>query len=47
MDPANCEIMHMLFLHPGCVKIFPGTCIWGLYSRAADWGGDSLFLSFT
>lgn len=48
MDPVNCVIMHMLFLHPAHVKTFLGTFIWGLYSQAADWGGDSFFffLSF-
>lgn len=43
MDPVNCVIMHMLFLHPAHVKTFLGTFIWGLYSQAADWGGDSFF----
>lgn len=42
----NCVIMHMLFLHPAHVKTFLGTFIWGLYSQAADWGGDSFFFFF-
>lgn len=36
----------MLFLHPAHVKTFLGTFIWGLYSQAADWGGDSFFFFF-
>lgn len=54
MDPVNSVIRHVLCRHP-YVQTFLGTfiggggvCVGGRGSfQAADWGGDSFFMSFT
>lgn len=38
VDPVNCVLTHMLFLHAAYVKTFPVTFFWGVYFQAVDWG---------
>lgn len=47
MDPVNCMIMHMLFLHPAYVKTVPVTLIWGVCFQAACQGGGDSFFCFS
>lgn len=55
MEPVNSVLRHLLCRHPSDVQTFLGTFIGGsgvfVFGRgsfqAADWGGDSFFLSFT